>query len=134
MLLQMALFSYFLYLSSIPFVCIPHLLFPFISGWTFRLHPWEQCFTSLVNFSRPGQKRPAFTLHFSLFSGTLAHSSQSSCLPALLQEKTAQGKWIYLQRLWKLSSKFRKSIPEFWLSYSCVKKPRFSHLRIESLS
>ena len=116
------------------FVWISHLLHPFISGWAFRLRPWEECLTSLVHFSCPSRKRPVFTLHSSLFTGTLTPSSQSSCPLALLKEKTGQSKWIYLQRLWKLSSKFSKSIPEFWLSYSCVKKPRFSHLRIESLS
>ena len=41
MLLQMALFHSFLWLSSIVFHCIyvPYLLYPFIFRWTFRLFP-----------------------------------------------------------------------------------------------
>ena len=40
MLLQMAKFHSFLWLSSIPlYIYIPHLLYPFICWWTFRLLP-----------------------------------------------------------------------------------------------
>ena len=39
MLLQMALFHSFLWLSSIPLYTIPRFLYPFICQWTFRLFP-----------------------------------------------------------------------------------------------
>ena len=40
MLLQMALFHSFLWLSNIPLcIYVPHLFYPFICLWTFRLFP-----------------------------------------------------------------------------------------------